>query len=111
MTRTFIQTKEFTNNWNNLGYNDEDLRRLELELINNIKKYPVIKGTGGLRKMRFSLGNRGKSSGVRVCFVDFVVKETVYLITVYPKSEKDNLTKDEKNEIKKMITLLEKNLD
>ena len=31
MKRTFIQTQEFTRNWERLGLNDEDLRRLELE--------------------------------------------------------------------------------
>ena len=30
MTRTFIQTNEFSKNWDSLGFNDEDLRLLEL---------------------------------------------------------------------------------
>jgi hypothetical protein len=38
------------------------------------------------------------------------MKETIYLITVYPKSEKDNLSKAERNEIKKMIALLERSI-
>ena len=46
----------------------------------------------------------------RVCFVDFVIAETVYLITVYPKNEKDNLSKEERNEIKKVIEALKKSL-
>ncbi len=36
--------------------------------------------------------------------------ETIYLITIYPKKEKDNLTKAECNNIKKMIQILEKSL-
>ena len=59
-----------------------------------------MQGTGGLRKARFAFEHQGKSGGVRVCYVDFVVKETVYLITVYPKSEKDNLSRAERNAIK-----------
>ena len=110
MTRTFIQTREFSSNWDRLGFNDDDLRRLELDIMTNPDKYPVMQGTGGLRKARFAFEQQGKSGGVRVCYVDFVVKETVYLITVYPKSEKDNLTKAEKNEIKKMISKLEESL-
>ena len=31
MTRTFIQTNEFSKNWDNLGFDDEDLRLLELK--------------------------------------------------------------------------------
>lgn len=106
MTKTFIQTKEFSKNWDELGFNDGDLRKLELELLKYSDTFPVIKGTGGLRKMRFSLGNQGKSGGVRVCYVDFVVEKVIYLITVYPKSEKDNLSRKERNEIKKVIEIL-----
>lgn len=108
MTRTFIQTHEFSRNWDNLGLDDEDLRLLELEIMKHPEKYPVIQGTGGLRKARIAIENKGKSGGARVCYVDFVFVETVYLITVYPKNEKDNLTKDERNEIKKVIEALKK---
>ncbi len=112
MIRTFIQTGEFSRNWDRLGFDDEDLRQLELDIMNNPDKYPVMKGTGGLRKARIALGenNKGKSGGARVCYVDFVFAETVYLITVYPKKEKDNLSKEERNEIKKAIEALGKSL-
>lgn len=103
MTRTFIQTKEFSKNWDRLGFGDTDLRRLEIELLNHSDKFPVVKGTGGLRKMRFSPEHEGKRGGVRVCYVDFVIEEIIYLITVYPKNEKDNLSPAERNEIRKVI--------
>lgn len=110
MTRTFIQTKEFTRNWENLGFNDDDLRRLELQIMSDPQIGAVMRGTGKLRKMRFALENRGKSGGTRVCYVDFLSLETVYLITIYPKSMKENLTSAERNNIKKMIIKLEENL-
>ena len=102
MTRTFIQTNEFSKNWDILGFDDEDLRLLELS---------IMKGTGGLRKARISLDKKGKSGGARVCFVDFILVETVYLITVYGKKEKDNLSNAERNQIKKMIDTLKKTLE
>ena len=43
MTKTFIQTKEFSKNWDRLGFGDKDLRKLELELLRNASMYPVIK--------------------------------------------------------------------
>ena len=110
MTRTFIQTDEFVKNWKRLGLNDDDMRRLELEILKNPQAGNVIKGTGGLRKLRFAFDDKGKSGSVRICYVDFLLKETVYLITIYPKKEKDNLTKFECNNIKKMINILEKSL-
>ena len=93
------------------GCDDEDLRLLELEIMNNPIKFPVIKGTGGLQKARISLDNKGKSGGARVCFVDFVFAETVYLITVYGKKEKENLSKSDRNEIRKAIESLKKSLE
>lgn len=110
MTRTFIQTKEFSKRWDELGFNDDDLRKLEMDIMSDPTKYPVMRGTGGLRKARYAIENRGKSGGVRVCYVDFVFVETIYLITVYPKNEKDNLSKTECNEIKKGIEVLESTL-
>ena len=110
MTRTFIQTREFTRNWDDLGLNDDDLRRLELQIMSDPQIGAVMRGTGKLRKMRFALENGGKSGGMRVCYVDFLLLETVYLVTVYPKSMKENLTSAERNDIKKMIMKLEESL-
>lgn len=61
----------------------------------------MIKGTGGLRKLRSAFENQGKSGSTRVCYVDFVLKEIVYLITVYLENEEDNLAKAECNNIKR----------
>ena len=110
MERTFVQTTEFSKQWDALGFNDDDLRRLELDILQNPSRYPVIQGTGGLRKARFAFENKGKSGSVRVCYVDFVFAETVYLITVYAKNAKDNLSKAECNNIKTAIDKLRKNL-
>ena len=110
MTRTFIQTTEFTKKWEQIGFNEEDLRRLQIEILQNPKAGSVIRGTGKLRKMRFPYERKGKSGSARVCYVDFVVLETIYLITAYSKKEKDNLSKLEQNLIKKMIETLENSL-
>ena len=110
MTRTFIQTDEFSKNWDRLGLTDDDLRRLEFDIMMNSHKYPVMQGTGGLRKARFPYERHGKSGGVRVCYVDFVMKETIYLITVYSKKQKDNLSDQERNNIKKYIDRLRDNI-
>ncbi len=60
MTRTFIQTDEFSFRWDTLGFNDDDLRRLEFDIMMKHDKHPVIQGTGGLRKARFAFEHRGK---------------------------------------------------
>ena len=69
-----------------------------------------MQGTGGLRKLRIAFEGRGKSGSGRVCYVDFVVYSKIYLITAYPKNEKENLSKAEKNAIATMIEEKEKTL-
>lgn len=111
MRREFVETREFTKNWQVLGFTDKDLARLQAELLENPKLGPVIQGTGSLRKMRFSYPNRSKRDSVRVCYVDFPSYNLTFLITVYAKNEKDTLSKQECNEIKKFIALIENELN
>lgn len=89
-----------------MGLSDKELRTLQEELTVNPSAGEVMQGTGGLRKMRIAFENRSKSRSARVCYVDFVRFEKIYLITAYPKSERDNLTKEQRNDIKKLITSL-----
>ena len=110
MTRTFIQTDEFSRNWDEFGFTDDDLRRLEFDIMMNPHKYPVMQVTGGLIMAIFALKHLGKSGGVRVCYVDFVIEETIYLITVYSKKQKDNLSKQERNNINIYIDRLRDNI-
>ncbi|MFT4145605.1 MAG: type II toxin-antitoxin system RelE/ParE family toxin [Mobilitalea sp.] len=110
MKKTFIQTKGFSRNWDELGFTDKDLHRLKNEILKNPEAGAIMKGTGGLRKMRFAYEGRGKSGSVRVCYVDFEVKKTIYLITVFVKADQENLTNSEKNNIKTMISNLKKEL-
>lgn len=108
MTREFIMLPEFDKQWSALGFSDNELKTLQEELTINPSAGKVMKGTGGLRKHRFAFENRGKSGSTRVCYVDFAVYDKIYLITAYPKSEKDNLSKEERNSIKSVIKALEK---
>ncbi len=110
MTRKFVILPEFDRRWKSMDLDDNDLRRLQEELLLDPEKGDIMRGTGGLRKLRFAFEGKGKSGSVRVCYVDFAVYESIYLITAYPKSEKDNLSKAERNNIAAMISTLEKAL-
>ena len=111
MTRTFIELPLFRSKWEDLGLNDDDLKRLQVELLADPKVGAVMRGTGGVRKMRFAFEQRGKSGSVRVIYVDFEVYKRIYLITAYTKSEKDNLTDKERNEIHRLIDILKAQLE
>ena len=70
-----------------------------------------MRETGGVRKMRFAVEDRGKSGSVRVIYIDFEVYEKIFLLTAYPKSEKDNLSKAERNEFRQIVEILEYQLE
>lgn len=104
--RTFVYLKNFDDKWNGLNLTDNDLIPLEKYMSENPEVGDVIQGTGGLRKLRWALPDTGKSSGARILYLDIVIKEKIYMIDLFAKSEKDNLTKAEKNNMKKLVTEL-----
>ena len=79
MKREFIRTEIFEKDWEDAGLNDDALRELERILLENPKAGDVIPGLSGGRKLRFALNNRGKSKGVRVLYVDIVIREHIYV--------------------------------
>ena len=62
----------------------------------------LIQGTGGLRKVRFATDNRGKSGSVRVVYYLYNDTMPVFLLTVFAKNEKDNLSRAERNALAKV---------
>ena len=84
------------------------MRRLQNVLLTDPKAGDVIQGTGGLRKIRIPVENKGKRGGGRVIYVDIELRETIYFINVYAKNEKDDLTDAEKGAFKIFVKILRK---
>ena len=61
----------------------------------------LIQGTGGFRKVRVGRGGMGRRGGARVVYILRNASFPIFLVTAYPKNEKDNLTKKERNELAK----------
>ena len=106
MKREFIEVPSFSKKWKALGFTDDDLLQLQQYLLRNPDVGDMMVGTGGLRKIRFAFDKRGKSGSARVCYIDFAFFEKMYLINVFQKNEKENLTDAEKKQIKDAIALL-----
>jgi len=68
---------------------------------------PVVPGTGGARKARAARGGRGKSGGARIIYYVMTKRGVIYLLDVYAKSEKEDLSDGQKNEIRKRVEALE----
>ena len=106
MTRTFIEVPLFTKRWKEIGLGDEELKTLQIMLLKDPESGPIMEGTGGIRKVRFPVENKGKSRSVRVCYTDFAEYEVIYLITAFAKKEQENLTSDEKTVLRKLVKSL-----
>ena len=83
----FIETSTFTKLIGRYLSDDEYLGLQKFML-----KYPdagnIIRGTGGVRKLRWSLSGRGKSGGARVIYYWNRQDDEVWLLTIYGKSER-----------------------
>lgn len=75
------------------------------EIIETVADDPdcgdVMPGTGGFRKFRFAREGMGKRGGARVIYIYRNDQFPIFLITVFAKNQKANLTKDERNKLKK----------
>ncbi len=88
-------------------FSDAERTSAELEIAVAPAAWPVIAGTGGARKARAARGGRGKSGGARIIYYLFTRRAELYLLDVYAKSAKEDLTDAEKREIRNLIAALE----
>lgn len=87
---------------------DDELREMQEYLCAHLDTGDVIRGTGGVRKMRWTRAGMGKSGGVRVWYLPLTDKGRIHLIVIYPKSEEDNLSRAERNAIKTFVEQLKR---
>ena len=87
---TFIETKLFSRLVQKY-LTDESYTQLQDELIQNPKSGSVIRGSGGVRKLRWAATGRGKRGGYRVIYFVRLSKGIIWMLTIYPKGEIDSI--------------------
>jgi mRNA-degrading endonuclease RelE of RelBE toxin-antitoxin system len=104
MRYRFVFTDWFNRNLRYLGRRNTQLRQdLENFLLSlDAESHPVIARTGGARKARMKVHGRGKSGGYRVIYYLFT-ENTVWLLTIYDKVQKEDLTAAEEKRIFELI--------
>lgn len=65
-----------------------------------------ITGTGGVRKVRFAMGAKGKSGGARVIYYFYNDTIPLYALLIYGKGEKTDLSADERRSVSKLVDVL-----
>ena len=87
----FIETPVFTRLILEL-ITDDEYRELQNVLVENPERGDIIRGGGGIRKLRHALPGTGKSGGIRVIYYWITQEDQIFMLLAYPKSRKDNLT-------------------
>jgi hypothetical protein len=90
----FIETPTFTRMVTEL-LSDDEYRELQNTLVEDPGRGDIIKGGGGIRKLRHAVQGRGKSGGVRVIYYWVKDNHQIFMLVVYPKAKKDDLTDKE----------------
>lgn len=98
----FIETAVFSRLLQTL-LTDEDFHRMQLVLMADPAAGALIRGGGGIRKLRYALPGRGKSGGVRVIYYWASARGQIYLLLIYPKSEKDTLSDREVSILRDLV--------
>ncbi|MBV9772307.1 MAG: type II toxin-antitoxin system RelE/ParE family toxin [Gemmatimonadetes bacterium] len=82
---------------------DEQYRALQNALLQDPESGPLIPGTGGLRKIRWTAEGRGKRGGVRVIYYPVLARSLVLMLLIYPKNEQEDLTSEQKRILKSLV--------
>ena len=83
---------------------DEEYRLLQLHLIEHPDAGAIIPASGGLRKVRWRLPGRGKRGGARVIYYWKTARAQLYLLFLYPKTVRSDLTPAQLRALRKLVT-------
>jgi hypothetical protein len=89
-----------------LGITDAELRALEDAILLDPEAGAVIKGLKGVRKIRFALGAKGKRGGGRAIYLVVRVRDAVYLLLAYGKSDQKDLSSAQRKAISEILETL-----
>ena len=98
----FVETPIFTRRIRE-HMEDEEYAEMQAFLSQRPDAGNVIRGTGGMRKLRWAGSGRGKRGGLRVIYYWWVPKDRISLLLAYPKNEQDDLTPDQLKQLKNQL--------
>ncbi len=98
----FIETSIFTRQVTAL-LPDEEYKRLQEVLLLRPEAGDLIPGSGGLRKLRWRIAGKGKRGGVRLIYYWDVPDDSFFMLAVYKKSQKEDLSKQELAILRRLV--------
>ena len=82
---------------------DDEYAEMQTFLMHRPDAGSIIKGSGGIRKLRWAGSGRGKRGGLRVIYYWWVAKDRISQLMVYPKNEQDDLTADQLKKLRNQL--------
>jgi len=107
MVRTVVETRHYALRAEKL-LSDQERSELIDAIAANPLQGDLLVGTGGIRKARFAKGGRGKSGGVRAIYYYGGADRPVFLLEIFGKNEKANLSPAERNALAKVVDEIKK---
>jgi hypothetical protein len=107
---TFVELRGFHADWEEFGLTDGDLQSLQRTVASDPLAGAVIKGTGGLRKLRFAPARwkTGKSGALRLCYVYYPDYSAVLLVAAYAKNRQETLSAAEAKAFREVIRRIDR---
>jgi hypothetical protein len=97
-----VRLKPYRRAMERMGFDDAGMQSVEMSIAAAPESNPMIKGLRGVRKARFALAGRGKSGGRRAIYY-LAAAGVIYMMTAYPKNERDDLSADQRRAILAVI--------
>ena len=82
---------------------DDEYAGLQTFLAERPDAGSVIRGSGGIRKLRWAGSGRGKRGGLRVIYYWWVAKERISMLLMYSKNEQDDLSSDQLKQLRNQL--------
>jgi hypothetical protein len=102
---TVVETAEFLKQAARL-MSDAEREALVAFLGANPEAGEIMPETGGVRKLRWVREGMGKRGGARVIYYYHSKRLPLFLLTTYPKNRKANLSKAERNTLRRFVPIL-----
>jgi hypothetical protein len=97
-----IETSVFTRQVQAL-LTDDEYKQLQLTLLARPETGAIIRGSGGLRKVRWSIRGRGKRGGVRVIYYWVTAQDRLLMLLIYAKNVQDNLSPEQLRTLRRIV--------
>ena len=89
-----------------MGFDEAAMAEIEQSICAAPDAHPMVSGLRGARKARFARPGRGKRGGGRTIYYAMIGRGRIYMMTAYPKSRQDDLTRDDRKVVLRVIEQL-----